>query len=233
MPVPNLVPSVGPFAHLRLLPVYESFGKFFGVGRHSSLMPPSKRQHQQDQAEHAGRASSDQDKKDATHEKQLQAGGGPNETPLVVSGILTGLDPAKDKAKVMHIYNKDANHSVEYLFGSLDGAPLVDAILQWFGDCEMELPWFFTDDSDGCAYRTIQRHPLSRKIQEKTVLRYKNRILSEGLSQLVSGRVSGLCWTKDSLINLISVPSSASNWFHRTHHHHHHALPARPRLEPL
>ncbi len=105
----------------------------------------------------------------------------------VRAGILTGKDP-KDKFNLgFDLYDETQNYSVEYLFGGLDGAPLVDAILEWFVQEEVpHLPWFFTDSS-GSACRTIVRSPLSRKIQERTVARYKARIFAEGLSQRVAG----------------------------------------------
>ena len=105
----------------------------------------------------------------------------------VRAGVLTGKDP-KDKFNLgFDLYDESQNYSVEYLFGGLDGAPLVDAILEWFVQEEVpHLPWFFTDSS-GSTCRTIVRSPLSRKIQERTVARYKARIFAEGLSQRVAG----------------------------------------------
>ena len=114
----------------------------------------------------------------------------PEESSAVLEfkGILTGLNPKTDMSKLPEdIYNAEANLSVEYLFGSLDGAPLVDVILEWFTDTTLEnLEWYFTA-GDGAPCRSIQRHPLSRKIQEKTVQLYKRRVAAEGLSQRVAG----------------------------------------------
>lgn len=104
------------------------------------------------------------------------------------AGILTGKDPKTDKATLpVNIYDSDPNLSVEYLFGSLDGAPLVDAILEWFQVEENDVPWYF-EAPDGSQRRAIQKVPLSREIQENTVLCYKQRMLVEGLSQRVAGR---------------------------------------------
>lgn len=107
---------------------------------------------------------------------------------LEFKGILTGLNPKTDMNKLPEdIFNAEANLTVEYLFGSLDGAPLVDAILEWFTDTTLEnLPWYFSAGDDAPC-RSIQRHPLSRKIQEKTVQLYKRRVAAEGLSQRVAG----------------------------------------------
>ena len=111
-------------------------------------------------------------------------------TSTITPGLLTGKDPKVDKDKLggVNIYDPTLNHSVEFLFGSLDGAPLVDAIMDWFLDKELtSLPWYFESD-DGSKCRTIVRSPLSREIQEKTVTNYMVRMRREGLSQRVAGR---------------------------------------------
>jgi hypothetical protein len=124
---------------------------------------------------------------------------------LEFKGILTGLNPKTDMNKLPEdIFNAEANLTVEYLFGSLDGAPLVDAILEWFTDTTLEnLPWYFSTGDDAPC-RSIQRHPLSRKIQEKTVQLYKRRVAAEGLSQRVagSGTNSGMV-DSDLPVNLV------------------------------
>ena len=76
---------------------------------------------------------------------------------------------------------------MDFLFGGLDGAPLVEKIMEFFVVEEKDhLPWFFEDES-GAMCRSIVRSPMSRPIQERTVARYKQRVLQEGLSQRVAG----------------------------------------------
>lgn len=77
----------------------------------------------------------------------------------------------------------DAEGSLESLFGSLSGAALLEQLLVWFQDGEpLDVPWYSEENA-----RNLIRHPSSQEIQESTVTRYQIRILSEGLSQVVSG----------------------------------------------
>ena len=81
-----------------------------------------------------------------------------------------------------------ASATVEELFGSLSGAQLLDSIVEFYGDGVVDFEWY-GKNSDGEACRALVRSPLSRNIQEGTVQAYMRKILEDGLSQAVSGKV--------------------------------------------
>ena len=73
--------------------------------------------------------------------------------------------------------------NIQQLFGSLQGAALLEKCLEFYQADELDIPWFSDDGT-----RTVVRSELSRPIQEATVSRYMTRIWNEGLSQMVSGQ---------------------------------------------
>ena len=77
--------------------------------------------------------------------------------------------------------------TIEELFGNMSGAPLLDAILEFYGDGLVDLDWY-AKDKDGSVIRSMVRSPLSRCIQEGTVQCYMKKILDDGFSQAVSGK---------------------------------------------
>ena len=137
----------------------------------------------------ATQTAPDTDALNAERAFAVDAGGKP-------TGILTGKIPKKDIDKLgINLFDASQNLSVEYLFGALDGAPLVDAILDWFTDADLDVGWYFSA-GDGSTCRSIQRSPHSRELQERTVQIYKERICREGLSQRVAGLATfhwGVC----------------------------------------
>ena len=105
-----------------------------------------------------------------------------SEQGKTAKGKLVGLKPGVPLD--FNLY--DATNSLEMLFGDLAGAALLEHILLWFQDAELDsVPWY-SHDGQGWN-RNILKAPQSRDIQEGTVLRYMGRILTEGLSQVVSG----------------------------------------------
>ena len=102
---------------------------------------------------------------------------------LFVPGKLTG----KNRDDRLDFDPYDPSLSCEELFGSLDGGPLVDAVVEFYKDEELTVPWF-TKDAKGVEHRSVVRSSHSRELQEDTVTAYKHRILTEGLSQRVAGR---------------------------------------------
>lgn len=127
---------------------------------------------------------------DEAPEIEMELPGKPEKASGSVAGVLTGKDPHQKFNLDFDLFDATQNYSVEYLFGNLEGAPLVDSILEWFVVEEANIPFYFTD-TGGTVCRTIVRSPLSRPIQEKTVSVYKQRIFKEGLGQRVAGVVSG------------------------------------------
>ena len=103
-------------------------------------------------------------------------------TPIGVGGALAEKEPGSDLGFDLY----DPQISIEFLFGSLSGAALLEAILKWYQDTEMDVPWF-SDAPEG-PVRNVVRSPLSRDLQECTVAAYAERIKEEGLSQIVAGR---------------------------------------------
>ena len=77
--------------------------------------------------------------------------------------------------------------SVEELFGTLSGGPLLDKILEFFGDGLVDFQWYAVS-AEGEKVRSLVRSPLSRSIQEGTVQAYMRKIIDDGLSQAVSGQ---------------------------------------------
>ena len=143
-----------------------------------------------------GKGATPKDDSDGFEQKRLEdmkAAKWTSRTPLVQmesevpKGILVdkGIDDVPRLG--FDLYDASQNYSVDYLFGGLDGAPLIDKIMEFFVVEEKDtLPWFF-EDASGTMCRSIIRSPLSRPIQERTVARYKQRVLQEGLSQRVAG----------------------------------------------
>ena len=88
-----------------------------------------------------------------------------------------------NKATLEDIYNP--NGTIQGLFGDLNGLLLETAIFAMFGeDGHTDIPWY----SDAkCSLRAIVRHPLNREIQETVCENYKNKMLTDGFSQDVSG----------------------------------------------
>lgn len=106
-------------------------------------------------------------------------------------GVLIGKSVKDVEQLGFDLYDASQNYTVDYLFGGLDGAPLIEKIMEFFAVEELDvLPWFFDDSGSMC--RTIVRSPLSRPIQERTVTRYMQRVLQEGLSQRVAGLLGGV-----------------------------------------
>ena len=96
------------------------------------------------------------------------------------------LDKSPGDALDINIY--DPKVKLEDLFGDLGGAALLERILLWYQESELEcLPWYSEDDGQAKT-RNIVKSPLSRDLQESTISRYMQRIFSEGLSQVVSGQ---------------------------------------------
>ena len=98
-------------------------------------------------------------------------------------GALFGMTPGSPGE--VDLFHPD--NSIEYLFGSLTGGPLVEAILSWYQVCELDVPWFSQNTGTGEAVRNVIRSPLSRELQQCTVAAYAERIQREGLSQIVAG----------------------------------------------
>ena len=101
-------------------------------------------------------------------------------------GLLTGLTPEDVTKKGLDIF---APHlTVEDLWGinPPSGGALLDAVLQFYGDGTHDVPWFFSGEG-GAQCRTIEKSPLSRDLQESTVMAYKDRILKESISQVAAG----------------------------------------------
>ena len=82
--------------------------------------------------------------------------------------------------KACDLYENVTN--IQDLFGSLQGAALLEKTLSFYQVDERDIPWYSDDGS-----RTVVRSELSRPIQQATVSRYQARIYKEGLSQMVSG----------------------------------------------
>ena len=103
-----------------------------------------------------------------------------------VPGKLTGVAPGA--ALQFDLY--DPSLTIEVLFGNtLSGASLLEAILSWYLDAELDVPWFTEGETGGPGTRNVIRSPLSRDLQECTVARYVERIKEEGLSQIVAGQI--------------------------------------------
>ena len=101
-------------------------------------------------------------------------------TPVGVGGWRPGREGTWQRFALY-----DPQISIEFLFGSLSGAALLEAILKWYQDTEMDVPWF--SDAPECPVRNVVRSPLSRDLQECTVAAYAECIKEEGLSQIVAG----------------------------------------------
>ena len=131
--------------------------------------------------------------------------GAPSGVPKLVPGKLTG----KKRGDALDFDPFEASLTVEELFGSLDGGPLVDAVIDFYQDSEINVPWFFQDVTSGEEQPSVVRSPFSRELQEDTVTAYKCRIRHEGLSQRVAGPVSawsfrfGLGWGWGIYIEII------------------------------
>lgn len=107
------------------------------------------------------------------------------------SGKLLGVEPGSKLDFDLY----DPSHKLEDLFGNLGGAALLERMLLWYQEDEIEtLPWF--SSADGARLRSILRSPFSRELQESTIARYQSRICEEGLSQVVSGpSQEGFAWS--------------------------------------
>ena len=99
-------------------------------------------------------------------------------------GVLHGLRPGSTLPVTVNLY--DPNNTLERLFGSLAGGPLIEAILMWYQVAEMDVAWF-SDNAGDVPSRNVVRSPLSRELQECTVSAYADRIQKEGLTQIVAG----------------------------------------------
>ena len=95
------------------------------------------------------------------------------------SGLLS--NKTRTDVKDSDLYENVTN--IQQLFGSLQGAALLEKCLEFYQADELDIPWFSDDGT-----RTVVRSELSRPIQEATVSRYMTRIWNEGLSQMVSGQ---------------------------------------------
>ena len=78
----------------------------------------------------------------------------------------------------------DSSLSLESLFGNLSGAALLEQMLMWFQDCELDVPWYDSDEGADSRCRTVSRSPLSRQLQEGSAVHE-----SHLLRGLVAGRV--------------------------------------------
>ena len=100
-------------------------------------------------------------------------------------GVLSRFTVAQCLARGIDV--SDDKYSSTDLFGSrLTGAAYLEQVWKVFGVGEVNVP-FFTENTDGTRTRNIIRSPLSRPIQHSTAQSYMQRILREGLSQIVSG----------------------------------------------
>ncbi|CAK9101335.1 Uncharacterized protein (Fragment) [Durusdinium trenchii] len=107
------------------------------------------------------------------------------------AGLLAGVEPGDVMQKGIDIYAPDL--TIEDLWGSASpptGAALLDRVLLFYGDGTRNVPWFF-EAPDGQQRRCIERSPLSRELQEATVLAYRDRIVKESISQVAAGRWAG------------------------------------------
>ena len=97
------------------------------------------------------------------------------------------LDKQPGAALDFNLY--DPHCQLEDLFGDLAGAALLERILLWFQESEIDcLPWYSEDGAS--KNRNVVKSPHSRDLQESTISRYMTRIFTEGLSQVVSGKLS-------------------------------------------
>ena len=120
-------------------------------------------------------------------------------------GFLVGL---KHLPPDFNLYNP--THSLEFLFGDLSGAALLEQILLWFQEVELDSLSWYSHDGQSCN-RNILKAPQSRDIQEGTVNRYISRIYNEGLSQVVSGLNCFLSLSSQVLILIpLFIPAPAS-----------------------
>lgn len=120
-------------------------------------------------------------------------------------GLLNGVKPENVASSGINIF--DPRLSVEDLWGDetpLSGSALLDHVLMYYGDGEMDVPFFQvvnSDDSKGAhgsgssegitsnhGVRSVVKSPLSRELQESTVECYKQRIFAESISQLAAGQ---------------------------------------------
>ena len=99
-----------------------------------------------------------------------------------VSGVLQGKLIGKKPTDLLDFDPYSPNVVISELFGELNGAALLDAIVDYYGVGTRDIPWHSSDGT-----RNLIRSPLSREIQEGTVQEYVQRILKDGLSQKVSG----------------------------------------------
>ena len=109
--------------------------------------------------------------------------------PGKLTGKTAGSDPGFD------IF--DSSNTIDMLFGSLSGAALLESILAWFVESEMDIAWYSQPEEGATAQvRNVINSPLSRDLQEATVARYMERIVDEGLSQIVAGTSEGYANTQ-------------------------------------
>lgn len=120
------------------------------------------------------------------------------------------LDKQPGAALDFNLY--DPHCQLEDLFGDLAGAALLERILLWYQESELDgLPWYSEDGSS--KNRNVVKSPLSRDLQESTITRYMTRIFTEGLSQVVSGKLT--CFNKgmspQSCLSFFSVCTKSTN----------------------
>ena len=129
---------------------------------------------------------------------------GANSGRGVAVGFTSGKLTGKLNTDRLDFDAYDNSLTVEELFGSLDGGPLVDAVCEFYKDSEHTVSWFH-QDARGNDQRSLTRSAFSRELQEDTVSAYKTRILHEGLSQRVAGLQTTLITTGNHTSTLVTL----------------------------
>ena len=121
------------------------------------------------------------------------------------SGLLVGVEPGS----ILNFDIFNPTLDVDALFAPTKGDQLFRFIKQWFGDKLEHQPLWF--EVDGQTQRAIVKSPLSRKLQESTLVVYGARQLEEGLSPLTSSGAMIFKWRDASR----TYPIEAGSGNHR------------------